>query len=74
MLDQETVVGHVYEAFSILSDAQELLPLRKVAAANEMVAHAKEHLGEVLPAALMPCWPLSPPVWGALFSLRRLPI
>ena len=51
MLDQETVVGHVYEAFSILSDAQELLPLRQVADANEMIAHAKKHLGVVLAAA-----------------------
>ncbi len=25
MLDHETVAGHVYEAFSVLSDAQELL-------------------------------------------------
>ena len=51
MLDQETVVGHVYEVFSILSDAQELLALRQVADANEMVAHAKKHLGVVLAAA-----------------------
>ncbi len=49
--DQETVVGHVYEAFSILSDAQELLGVRQVADANDMVAHAKKHLGEVLSAA-----------------------
>ncbi len=49
--DQETVVGHVYEAFSILSDAQELLGVRQVADANDMVAHAKKHLGEVLAAA-----------------------
>ena len=51
MLDQETVVGHVYEGFSILSDAQEQLALRQVADANEMVSHAKKHLGEVLSAA-----------------------
>ena len=51
MLDEETIGGHVYEAFSILSDAQERLALRQVADANEMIAHAKKHLGEVLAAA-----------------------
>ena len=51
MLDQETVVGHVYEAFSVLSDAEEQLTLRQVSDANELVAHAKKHLGEVLAAA-----------------------
>jgi len=43
----QTMAGHLWQAFTTLSDAQELINLRDTSAANKEINHAKRHLHEV---------------------------
>tara|TARA_R110002020_G_scaffold327731_1_gene543683 strand:- start:651 stop:911 length:261 start_codon:yes stop_codon:yes gene_type:complete len=43
----QTTAGHLWQAFTTLSDAQELLNLEDPSRANEEINHAKRHLHEV---------------------------
>ena len=51
-MDQATMFRHVFEAFSSLSDAQELLAADEQVSANERIDHAKLHLDAVLQSDL----------------------
>lgn len=41
---------HIFQAFSILSDAQELIAAGRAQGANDLVNHAKLHLLEIINA------------------------
>ena len=43
----QTMAGHLWQAFTTLSDAQELISMGEVNDANEEINHAKRHLNEV---------------------------
>jgi len=43
----QTMAGHLWQAFTTLSDAQELISLGDPSRANEEINHAKRHLHEV---------------------------
>ena len=43
----QTMSGHLWQAFTTLSDAQALLDMGEVNDANEEINHAKRHLHEV---------------------------
>ena len=43
----QTMAGHLWQAFTTLSDAQELIGLGDPSRANEEINHAKRHLHEV---------------------------
>ena len=47
MLDPQTAMKHIWESFSTLSDAQELISMGRDTEAIEMINHAKRHLNEV---------------------------
>jgi len=47
MLDSKATMKHVWEAFSTLSDAQELISMGNTERANETINHAKRHLSQV---------------------------
>ena len=47
MLDPQTAMKHIWESFSTLSDAQELISMGRDIEAIEMINHAKRHLNEV---------------------------
>ena len=40
--------GHIFQAFSALSDSQELLTLNRLRGGNDQVNHAKRHLLAVI--------------------------
>ena len=46
----QTMAGHLWQAFTTLSDAQELIGMGEVNDANEEINHAKRHLHEVFSA------------------------
>jgi len=43
----QTTAGHLWQAFTTLSDVQELIALGDSPRANEEINHAKRHLNEV---------------------------
>lgn len=43
----QTMAGHLWQAFTTLSDAQELIALGDSDRANDEINHAKRHLHEV---------------------------
>ena len=47
MLDAEATMKHIWESFSTLSDAQELISMERDTEAIEMINHAKRHLNEI---------------------------
>ena len=47
MLDNSSTMKHVWEAFSTLSDAQELILMNDSQRAIETINHAKRHLDQV---------------------------
>ena len=47
MLDNSSTMKHVWEAFSTLSDAQELISMGNTNGANETINHAKRHLSRI---------------------------
>ena len=47
MLDAQATMKHIWESFSTLSDAQELISMGRDTEAIEMINHAKRHLNEV---------------------------
>ena len=47
MLDEQATIKHIWESFSTLSDAQELISMGRDTEAIEMINHAKRHLNEV---------------------------
>lgn len=47
MLDPQITMKHVWEAFSTLSDAQELISMELATKAIETINHAKNHLNEI---------------------------
>jgi len=47
MLDPQATMKHIWESFSTLSDAQELISMGRDTEAIEMINHAKRHLNEV---------------------------
>jgi len=47
MLNEQEVMKHIWEAFSTLSDAQELMLFGDVKQAVNTINHAKRHLNEV---------------------------
>ena len=47
MLDPQETMKHIWESFSTLSDAQELISKGFETEAIEMINHAKRHLNEV---------------------------
>ena len=47
MLDPLATMKHIWESFSTLSDAQELISMGRDTEANEMINHAKRHLNAV---------------------------
>ena len=47
MLKPQEAMKHVWESFSTLSDAQELISMGRDTEAIEMINHAKRHLNEV---------------------------
>ena len=47
MLDAQATMKHIWESFSTLSDAQELISMGQDKQAIEMINHAKRHLNEV---------------------------
>ena len=47
MLEPQETMKHIWESFSTLSDAQELISMGRNTEAIEMINHAKRHLNEV---------------------------
>ena len=47
MLEPKATMKHIWESFSTLSDAQELISMGRDTEAIEMINHAKRHLNEV---------------------------
>ena len=47
MLKSQEAMKHVWESFSTLSDAQELISMGRDTEAIEMINHAKRHLNEI---------------------------
>ena len=46
-MEDQLTMKHVWEAFSTLSDAQELISMGLDVSANDMINHAKRHLSKV---------------------------
>mgnify|MGYP001343610902 FL=1 len=46
-MEDQLTMKHVWEAFSTLSDAQELISMGRNESANDMINHAKQHLSKV---------------------------
>ena len=49
-MDQKETYQQIFQAFSALSDAQELIAMNRLRGANDQVNHAKLHLLAVLQA------------------------
>jgi len=47
MLNEQEIMKHIWEAFSTLSDAQELVSFGDLERAVNTINHAKRHLNEV---------------------------
>ena len=47
MLDPQATMKHIWESFSTLSDAQELILMGRDTEAIQQINHAKRHLNEV---------------------------
>ena len=49
-METKETYGHTFQAFSALSDAQELLILNRLRGANDQIEHAKRHLLAIMGA------------------------
>ena len=49
-MEMKEVYQHIFQAFSGLSDAQELLALNRVRGANDQIEHVKRHLVAIMAA------------------------
>jgi hypothetical protein len=47
-MEAKETYGHIFQTFSALSDAQELLTLNRLRGANDQVNHSKRHLLAVI--------------------------